>query len=410
MKKLFFLSAFLLILPLQIIAADPNQQLTDEQCAGEPTSGGQGGLCKIILTGDGCDGDQLRVGKCEAVLVAQYACCVPNNGQALTKTMCEAPVSQGGKGGMCLSGTCGNNSVGVCGENLIGEDGHCCVSQETINNAEGAGAGVIADTSSSTYGDYQLLEQIPGSPNTSGDLKPYLESLYKAGFVLIVIGAIFMIGFGGFTYMASAGNTSMIKKGKGMITDAIIGLVAALCIWLILNIINPDLVNLKIDPLPQTKFTANQAGGTPAGQQTPAGATTGTFAAKLYTNDLFVDAQARKYFSDNGVSVNKGDCSSPSQTDCTSLGEFPSPMAGAIVGIKRSCNCDVTVTGGTEAGHSTHGKGRAAADIRKTSALDAFFAQQTPAGNSGGKPIYQVGIIKVWFEDNAHYHIWQPAN
>jgi hypothetical protein len=148
-------------------------------------------------------------------------------------------------------------------------DNGCCVPREgayckKLESTKGydvcgtMGTGGLAE--SITYGDYELLEQIPGSSNTSGQLKPYLESLYKAGFVLIVIGAILMIGFGGFTYMASAGNTSMIKKGKGMITDAIIGLVVALLIWLILNIINPDLVNLSIDPLPGVSFDPGGSG------------------------------------------------------------------------------------------------------------------------------------------------------
>jgi hypothetical protein len=74
-----------------------------------------------------------------------------------------------------------------------------------------------------------------------------------------------MIGLGGFTYMASAGNTYMIKRGKGMITDAIVGLVVALLIWLILNIINPDLVNLTIDPLPGLSFDTNGTGAAVAG-------------------------------------------------------------------------------------------------------------------------------------------------
>jgi hypothetical protein len=66
-----------------------------------------------------------------------------------------------------------------------------------------------------------------------------------------------MIAVGGFTYMASAGNTSAIKKGKGMITDALIGLIIALFAWFILNVINPDLVNLKIEPLEALQFEAN---------------------------------------------------------------------------------------------------------------------------------------------------------
>lgn len=297
----------------------------------------------------------------------------------------------------------GYTYIGVCKAST--DNYYCCTNDAEYLESVGGQADVV-DTE---YGDYQLLEQIPGSSNTSGELQPYLESIYKAGFVLIVLGAIFMIGFGGFTYMASAGNTSMIKKGKGMITDAIIGLVVALCIWLILNIINPDLVNLSIDPLPELTFDPGNSGADAAEENSSSQG--GTFAAKTYSGgNLFTDAQSRQYLSENSVSVNKSDCSSPGQTDCTSLGEFPQIMAGTAAGIRRACNCEVVITGGTEAGHSTHGKGRAAMDMRRTSDLDSLFSRQPKVGSSRGNPIYQFGRVKVWFEDSQHYHIWEPAN
>ncbi len=318
---------------------------------------------------------------------------------------------------------CGDNNVsaGLCTDVSGDWKNLCCVPKngEYCRGLQQSTGRDVCSTSGTQgtalpieYGDYQLLELIPGSDNTSGKLGPYLESLYKVGFVLIVIGAIFMIGFGGFTYMASAGNTSMIKKGKGMITDAIIGLVVALLIWLVLNIINPDLVNLSIDPLPGVSFDPASTGATTADQNSQGGgAATGTFAAKLYSGgNVYTDERARAYLVENSVSVNKANCTSPSQTNCTSLEQWPTVMAGTAVGIRRNCNCEVVVTGGTEAGHATHGRGRAAMDMRRTSALDTFFQRLPRVGTSGGNPIYQLGQVKVWFEDSSHYHIWEPAN
>ncbi len=178
----------------------------------------------------------------------------------------------------------GKLAVGMCGswEKWNG----CCVPKdgEYCGKIKAAGGTCSGDAATDTgtaaaleYGDYQLLESIPGSSNDASDLPTYLQNIYQAGLVLIVLGAIFMIGMGGFTYIASAGNTHTMAKGKGMIQDALYGLIIALATWLILNIINPDLVNLTIetpstldfDPLSTSieddAVSASNAGSVPAG-------------------------------------------------------------------------------------------------------------------------------------------------
>jgi hypothetical protein len=163
--------------------------------------------------------------------------------------------------GSCTDSTY-SRSAGYCG--VAGANSTCCITAQKASEITEAATGVAPGI---TQSDYQLLELIPGSGNTSGKLQPYLESLYRAGFVLIILGAIFMITVGGFTYMASAGNTYAIKKGKGMITDAILGLVVALFVWLILNIINPDLVKLEINPLKGLTFDPGGTGANTAAVQ-----------------------------------------------------------------------------------------------------------------------------------------------
>lgn len=249
-----------------------------------------------LMESAGASADKEFVGYCQGggFFSGQRSdCCVPRNTVTpqdiarnrttswFSETLCETPRAQGGIGGQCLTAKSGINPLnftdscssytatpnylGYCGGGTVGifwssgiETWVCCGSDRALEDLGGN-----TQPENIQYGDYQLLEQIPGSSNTSGRLQPYLESIYKAGFILIILGAIVMIGIGGFTYMASAGNTAMIKKGKSMITDAVVGLVVALLIWLILNIINPDLVNLQIDPLPGLNF--NQTGSSGGG-------------------------------------------------------------------------------------------------------------------------------------------------
>ena len=113
---------------------------------------------------------------------------------------------------------------------------------------------------------YQIHEQIPGQAGKSGTinginygkagvdtLQDYLESAYKFGIAIVAILAVVMIGVGGFMYIVtSAGNAGKLANAKEIITSAILGLVMALLSWLILFVINPDLVGdalkgVKID-------------------------------------------------------------------------------------------------------------------------------------------------------------------
>lgn len=109
---------------------------------------------------------------------------------------------------------------------------------------------VFAATSSTNY---QPMENIPGfeSETVSGvDFYTYIQAVYKFGIWGIGIAALLMVVIGGFMYITSAGNNSSMEKAKGVITDAIVGLLMALLSYLLLYIINPDLVRIKkIEPI-----------------------------------------------------------------------------------------------------------------------------------------------------------------
>lgn len=94
-------------------------------------------------------------------------------------------------------------------------------------------------------GETIQMEEIPGQTGATGrnNLIGYLESLYTFGIAIAAILAVFMIALGAFLYVVtSAGNASKIADAKKMITNAIVGLVLALIVWLILFVVNPDLI------------------------------------------------------------------------------------------------------------------------------------------------------------------------
>jgi len=99
--------------------------------------------------------------------------------------------------------------------------------------------------------EYTFLEKIPLAGNLNGsDLPGYLNAVYKVALIIVTLSAVFMLSVGGFMYLTSAGNTASISTAKGIITDSLIGLVIALTAWLLLYIINPDLVETTLVGVP----------------------------------------------------------------------------------------------------------------------------------------------------------------
>lgn len=72
----------------------------------------------------------------------------------------------------------------------------------------------------------------------------YISAIYKFLIVASAIAAAIMIVYGGFLYIAG-GAVPQIKRGREIIVDAIIGLLLILGVYVILNTVNPELLNLQ---------------------------------------------------------------------------------------------------------------------------------------------------------------------
>lgn len=86
------------------------------------------------------------------------------------------------------------------------------------------------------------------------DFPSLILSIYKFGIWTVGIAGLFMLVIGGFMYMASAGNTATVNSAKGIITDALVGIVAAMCAYLVLYVINPDLTKINIEFAPKAEY------------------------------------------------------------------------------------------------------------------------------------------------------------
>ena len=73
----------------------------------------------------------------------------------------------------------------------------------------------------------------------------YIVGIYKWALLVAGIIATVMIILGGFTYLTSGGDASRAGEGKERITSAIFGLILLLGSYMLLYLLNPDLVQFK---------------------------------------------------------------------------------------------------------------------------------------------------------------------
>ena len=97
--------------------------------------------------------------------------------------------------------------------------------------------------------EYIPLETLPSIGRTppSTNLSGYLQWLFTFGISFAGIAAVAMIVVGGVQYITAYGNSSVVQSAKNRITQALLGLLLAICAWLILYTINPDLINGGLD-------------------------------------------------------------------------------------------------------------------------------------------------------------------
>ena len=94
---------------------------------------------------------------------------------------------------------------------------------------------------------YVPLAQLPGvgsSVNTTS-LSSYLQTIFQIGIGVAAGLAVIMIVLGGIEYMSTDAIGGK-EEGKEKITSALWGLLLALSAWLILNTINPKLLDMNL--------------------------------------------------------------------------------------------------------------------------------------------------------------------
>ncbi len=92
---------------------------------------------------------------------------------------------------------------------------------------------------------------MPGDPVTdffsnNASLSSFFNSAFTMSISIGAILALFRIVWAGYLYMGSADMWSSKQHAKDVFRDAIVGLLLLLAIWLILNLINPCILDTTV--------------------------------------------------------------------------------------------------------------------------------------------------------------------
>jgi hypothetical protein len=108
-------------------------------------------------------------------------------------------------------------------------------------------------------GEFQKSASVLISPTSIGE---YIREIYKYAIGAVGILAAVVLMIGGIIWLTSGGNQTRVGEAKSWIGASLTGLIIALCSYLILATINPELV--KIKPISPKEVTNNNANDTAA--------------------------------------------------------------------------------------------------------------------------------------------------
>jgi len=301
------------------------------------------------------------------------------------------------------------------------------------------------------FSTYNTLEPLPtGQPGlgdgTEVNPSSYLTIVYFWALGAVIFLSVLMLVWAGVEYTAIGFSEAVVASAKKKIMAAILGLIIAFTSWLLLRVINPDLVTPGLtnssgftlvdsgtdsddeDDPPRERWyyiredsdiwrlSPSSSSQDICEANKPAGSSRACSQGGLvYLHDVIA---ARLASSQVRIS-SSGNCGDPRNPSCTSVAQLPEIAIANLQSLRATCNCEVRITGGTETGHQTHGPGQPIVDLRhgtEANSLSNFLLNQSSDNDdigdlSCGEAIGYAGYLYIWEpagcrgSNAVHWHV-----
>ena len=223
------------------------------------------------------------------------------------------------------------------------------------------------------------LSSLGISPSSFSSITPSFFAtstfIYSLFFVAIVVAAFYRYVLAGIWRMEASSNA--VKKSNDELKRVTWGLLGVFSLFLILFTVNKDMLTGDVG---LSKLALGGVGGETGSKSGSVGTTakpkSGADNPSIPKNNddpdgwnaIKNDSKVRaslKSLPNGGISVNKTVCNNPAQTSCTTVGGLPPETISMLEQLRNTCTGGIEVTGGNEAGHSSHGPGKTPVDLSK---------------------------------------------
>ena len=206
--------------------------------------------------------------------------------------------------------------------------------------------------------------------STNQPLSFYASTTFIWGVFFVAIVTFAFVRFVLASGLRMQGTPTSISKSNEIFKTVTLGLLGVFSLFLILYTFNKDLLigDVGLGELKVVGGGGASAGAGATGRyEAPTTPTTPRETGSGSGYDAIkqdpIIRQQLKSLPSNGISVNKAVCSSPTQRGCTTVGGWPPSTFSMLTELRSNCKGSIQVTGGTEAGHSSHGPGLSPVDI-----------------------------------------------
>lgn len=252
--------------------------------------------------------------------------------------------------------------------------------------------------------------------------------------------AILMFAYAGFLMVVpgSTGDTPRYTKGKQIFKTTVFGLLIVFVAWLGIDTIIKGLGGFEPGFRPGPWYEINCREASAAADPKPCPKYQDVDEPELRTFEELEEGTERElrlrldqhqvYVQRNnpcppGVTYQEYATAHQDESDardqgCTTISGLPAGTREALIELRDDCNCAMLITGGTEAGHRTHGPGRPIVDLDKAPSgndpLSEYVLREggSPVTNVNGHlqdtcssfPCYVLGD-HIFVDEGNHWHV-----